>query len=191
MPVKKEIPYNSGIFFITFTCSNWIPIFEQLNCYDIVYNWFDYLKTKGHFINAYVIMPNHVHVVIAFRKSDKKINKIVGDGKRFMSYEIINRLKSKNESEVLTLLKNKTTKSDEQKNKQFAVFEPSFAWKHLNSIEFILQKLDYIHKNPIKYNYSLDDESQAYIHSSAPSYGYAGKIIYEVSLIHDILQVEL
>jgi REP element-mobilizing transposase RayT len=34
------------------------------NSYDAVYKWFDYLKSKEHFIRGYVVMPNHLHVLI-------------------------------------------------------------------------------------------------------------------------------
>ena len=91
MPVKTEIPFDHGHFFITFTCYNWLQLIGITNSYDLVYNWFDVLKLKGHFITGYVIMPNHMHATIAFRKTNKSINKIIGDGKRFIGYEIIKR----------------------------------------------------------------------------------------------------
>ncbi|WP_144888683.1 hypothetical protein [Lacibacter cauensis] len=58
MPVKTSIPFTDGIFSITFTCTNWLPLIEIVNGYDIVYNWFDHLKSNGHYITGYVIMPN-------------------------------------------------------------------------------------------------------------------------------------
>jgi hypothetical protein len=58
MPVKTSIPFTDGIFSITFTCTNWLPLIETVKGYDIVYSWFDYLKSKGHYIGGYVIMPN-------------------------------------------------------------------------------------------------------------------------------------
>jgi REP element-mobilizing transposase RayT len=85
MSVRKTIPENEGIYFVTLTCCRWLKLFELTNGYDIVYNWFDHLKSKGHYIIGYVIMPNHLHAVIAFRNtSGKSINRIVGNGKRFM-----------------------------------------------------------------------------------------------------------
>ncbi|MEO6723572.1 MAG: hypothetical protein ABIN67_24610 [Ferruginibacter sp.] len=65
MPVKRTIPHNSGMFFITFTCYQWLSLIDKVNGYDIIYKWFDHLKSKGHFINGYVIMPNHVHALIS------------------------------------------------------------------------------------------------------------------------------
>jgi len=62
---------------------------------------FDYLRGKGHYIVGYVIMPKHVHALIGFRNSGQFINTIIGNGKRFMAYEIINRLQQQMNQEVL------------------------------------------------------------------------------------------
>jgi REP element-mobilizing transposase RayT len=101
MPVKRTIPYNSGMFFITFTCYECISLIEKTACYNIVYNWFDHLKLKGHFINGYVIMPNHVHALISFIKTKQSINTIVGNGKRLMAYKMVERLEANNEVALL------------------------------------------------------------------------------------------
>jgi len=52
------------------------------------------------------MMPNHVHALIYFLKTNKPINKIIGDGKRFMAYEIVKRLKETGQSELLVRLQN-------------------------------------------------------------------------------------
>ncbi len=94
MPVLQTIPFNEGTFFITFTCFEWLPLIDKTGGYDIVYKWFDHLKSKGHKINGFVIMPNHVHALITFISCDQTTNTIVGNGKRFMAYEIIRRLEA-------------------------------------------------------------------------------------------------
>src|SRR5215216_3205778 len=104
MPVKQTIPYNYGIFFITATCHNWLPLIDQTNSYDAIYKWFDHLKSKGHYIIGYTIMPNHLHALIGFQNTDKSINTIIGNGKRFIAYEIVDRLKQQNETLLLEQL---------------------------------------------------------------------------------------
>src|SRR4051812_41043515 len=101
MTVRVNISETVGIFFITFTCVYWIPLFEITKCYDAVYKWFDYLKSKRHYIAGYVIMPNHLHALIALKNSDQSINTIVSNAKRFIAYEIINRLKEQQQKELL------------------------------------------------------------------------------------------
>ena len=92
MPIEQNIPYSEGIFFITFTCYQWLPLIEITKSYDLVYKWFDYLKDQGHYFTGYQIMPNHVHAIIAFSNSGKDINKIIGNGERFIAYGIVERL---------------------------------------------------------------------------------------------------
>ena len=141
MPVKQSIPFNNGMFFITFTCHSWLPLIDKVDGYDIVYKWFDHLKGKGHFINGYVIMPNHVHALISFKNTYQSINTIIGNGKRFMAYEIIDRLTNKNEMDLLKILSENVEKSGRAKNKLHEVWEISFDWKECRSPEFIIQKL--------------------------------------------------
>ena len=50
MSVRREIPEKDGIYFITLTCARWLHLFEITNSYDVVYKWFDHLKSKGHLI---------------------------------------------------------------------------------------------------------------------------------------------
>jgi REP element-mobilizing transposase RayT len=70
-----------------------------------VYNWFHYLCIQGDHIIGYVILPNHVHALIAFKNSGKNINTIVGNGKRFIAYDLVERLKGGDFSEVLHCFK--------------------------------------------------------------------------------------
>jgi REP element-mobilizing transposase RayT len=85
MPVKRKAPNPYGIYFITFTCYDWIPLIDIVKGYDIIYKWFDIVTNSGNFLLGYTIMPNHVHALIAFRNSGKSINGIIGNGKRFMA----------------------------------------------------------------------------------------------------------
>ena len=50
---RTQIDNTEGIYFITFTCQQWLPLFEITNRYDTVYKWVDYLKTKGHYVNGH------------------------------------------------------------------------------------------------------------------------------------------
>jgi REP element-mobilizing transposase RayT len=68
MAVRKAVPEKEGLYYITITCARWHHLFEIANGYSAVYDWFDYLKSQGHFICAYVVMPNHLHSLIGFRR---------------------------------------------------------------------------------------------------------------------------
>jgi REP element-mobilizing transposase RayT len=190
MPVKQTIPYDHGTFFITFTCYQWLPLIDKVNGYDIVYTWFDYLTTLGHFINGYVIMPNHVHVIISFTETRQSINTIIGNGKRFMAYEIVNRLKKNNESSLLLQLSSNVEIKRKANKKKHDIWELSFDWKECISIAFADQKLEYIHNNPCMGKWNLCNMPEAYEHSSAKFYSAGVQGIYPVTNIMSMEDLE-
>ena len=52
MPVKRKITEPDGVYFITFTCFQWMSLIEQTDSYEVIYKWFDRLKSKGHYITG-------------------------------------------------------------------------------------------------------------------------------------------
>jgi REP element-mobilizing transposase RayT len=180
MSVRKQITDYEGIYFITFTCYKWLSLIDKVNGYEIVYQQFDYLKQQGHYIVSYVIMPNHVHALIAFRNSGKTINSIVGNIKRFMAYEIGARLKASKENELLTTLAAGVNNTDKKRGKLHEVFEPSFDCKECSDNKRINQKLNYMHDNPCTGAWDLANSPIAYPHSSAQFYITGEQGIYEI-----------
>jgi hypothetical protein len=177
---KRQIAESEGLYFITVTCHQWLPRIELTSGYDIVYKWFDHLKGKGHYLTGYVIMPNHLYVLIAFTKSDISINTIVGNGKRFMAYEIVKRFEEKGDMEMLNKLAEGVSSRDYKRGKLHEVFEPSFDWKECRSSRFINQKLNYIHDNPCRGKWNLVSSPVDYVHSSTKFYLTGEQGVYEV-----------
>ncbi len=189
MPVKRTIRYNSGMFFITFTCHHWLPLIDKINRYDIIYQWVDHLKSKSHFINGYVIMPNHVHALISFINTTQSTNTIICNGKRFMAYEIVNRLKANNETALLEQLAGGVETARKENKKLHEVGEISFDWKDCRSNEFVWQKLNYMHNNPFTGKWQLAVNAIEYIHSSAKFYLTGIQGIYPISNFMEMEEV--
>ncbi len=180
MAVKTTVDYAEGMYFITITCQDWLPLFEITNSYDTAYKWFDCLKTKDHHLRGYVIMPNHLHVLIEFN-SAKSINIIVSNGKRFMAYTIVERLKEQNDVDILLQLSEAVSSSDKDRGKIHQVFERSFDCKEITNQHFYLQKLSYIHNNPCSGIWKLAESPVDYIHSSANYYATGEQGIYFIT----------
>jgi hypothetical protein len=191
MPVRTNIHGNDGIYFITITCARWLPLFEKVQGYDIVYNWFNYLKASGHYVTGYVIMPDHLHALIGFSDTGKSINTIIGNGKRFMAYEIVNRLEEQDCVDILHQMKEWVNDTDRQRNKKHEVFEPSFDWKVCMSDNFIDQKLNYIHGNPCSGERVLAENPQDYRHSSALFYLTGKYAEFEVINVGELKDIDL
>ena len=115
-------------------------------------------------------MPNHVHALISFIDTKQSINTIIGNGKRFMAYEIIERLTTNNETRLLEQLASNVEAARKQNNKQHEVWKLSFDWKDCRSNDFIYQKLDYMHNNPMVKKWALCNNPLEYVHSSAKFY---------------------
>ena len=181
MAVRKPHIYQQGLYFITFTNTHWLPLIQLTNAYDLIYNWFDHLKQQGNEIIAYVIMPNHIHLMLAYKDTGKSLNTLIGTGKRFITYETITRLKANKNTEILHKLQTATNNSDVKKQKKYAVFKNSFDALHCYTQKFILQKINYIHSNPCSKKWMLADDITQYPHSSAKYYETGEQSIYPVT----------
>ena len=170
MSVKRIHPQTEAIYFCTFTCYQWLHLFELADVYDEVYKWFNILIKNSIGINGYVIMPNHLHVLMYLPNGSKTIDKIIGNGKRFLAYETVSSLECLNQHELLTIMRNGVTKKEQEKGKIHQVFQPSFDAKHCFSDWFIEQKLDYIHHNPVTGKWKLVEDYTDYLHSSVGFY---------------------
>jgi REP element-mobilizing transposase RayT len=189
MPVRKAIPEKDGVYFITFTCCNWLPLFKICNAYDAVYTWFNHLKQQGHYIIGYVIMPSHVHAIIAFSNTGKSINTIVSNGKRFIAYDLVTRLQKQNSHLVLNELSSSLNNTEIKEGKLHNVFETSFDWKECRTEKFIQQKLDYIHLNPCKAK--LVELPEQYQHSSVKYYLTGEHSTYPVTNFMELRDIDL
>ncbi|MBI5371964.1 MAG: hypothetical protein HZA79_08050 [Sphingobacteriales bacterium] len=191
MPVKRQITEPAGVFFITFTCYRWIPLFEITKGYDLVYKWFDHLKSKGHYISGYVIMPNHLHALIAFRNTAQSVNTIVGNGKRFIAYDIVKRLSLQKEESLLYQLEIAVEAKDRERKKKHEVWEDSFDWKECRTNAYMKQKTDYMHNNPVRGKWRLAGAAHEYEHSSAQYYLTAQQGRYPVLDYCEIADLDL
>ena len=191
MSVRRAIQEKDGQWFITFTCKHWLPLFELTNSYDVVYKWFDHMKSKSHYITGYVILPNHLHVLVGFKALEQSINTVVSNAKRFMAYEIVKRLEEGNHTSIVDQLSAAVTTSDRQRGKRHQVFEGAFDAKECRGRVFIEQKLSYMHNNPCTGVWNLATSPAEYAHSSALFYSTGIQGAYEVTNYMDLEDMNL
>ncbi len=119
---------------------------------------------------ANTIMPNHVHCILFFPNDNYNLNKIVSNGKRFMTYEIIKRLEQQELSKILLQLKEGLTQRDVAKGQKHKGFEDSFDAKPVYHRNFLVQKINYIHLNCVRGKWKLAEHWEDYEYSSARFY---------------------
>lgn len=188
MPVRFQHDQQPhSIYLVTFTCYKWLPLFQQANAYDAVYKWFDNLYKNHIYITGYVTMPNHVHALLYFPEMTKSLNIVIGNAKRFLAYEIIKRLETQKREDLLQLLHSSVEKKEIKKGQIHKVFEDSFDAKECYSQEFIFQKLDYKHHNPVSKKWQLVNDFGDYEYSSAGFYEKGIGKYEKIMHINDVL----
>jgi REP element-mobilizing transposase RayT len=163
--IKKEI------YFITFTCHNWMPLIQQSEAYPAFYKWFDYLPSKHVHLIGYVIMPNHFHGILSFGAATNiSLNALIANAKRFIAYEIIKLLEESNQHDLLWELYSKVTVSERERGKRHKVFKTSFDSVVIKDVDALKKILKYIHDNPCNKKWQLAASADQYEYSSAGYY---------------------
>ncbi len=69
MSRKYKFKDQTAIYFVTFAVVNWIDVFTRLQYKDIVVQSINHcIKNKGLVVFSWVIMSNHVHILLVKMK---------------------------------------------------------------------------------------------------------------------------
>lgn len=160
---------KAGVYFVSFSTVYWVDIFVREVYFQILIDSLAYCrKEKDILIHAYVIMSNHVHLI--FRAQNENPTDFIRDFKRFTSYKLIKTIKAnKKESRRHWLIK----KFIEAGRLKTNIPQHQF-WQHHNhqklcwNNRIFMQKLNYLHNNPVKSGFVTKPEDWKY--SSARNY---------------------
>ncbi|OFY85868.1 MAG: transposase [Bacteroidetes bacterium RIFCSPLOWO2_12_FULL_35_15] len=168
MPTGYQIKEQDKLHFVTLQVVEWVDIFSRQKYRDIIIDNLSYCqKNKGLEIYAWVIMSNHIHLLVKSEKEE--LSNIMRDFKSYTSKKIIDEIDSCNESRkewMLKLFKDSAFKHKRNSEYQFWTHENHA--EHVFSNSFIEQKLDYIHNNPVRAG--IVEKPEEYKYSSAKDY---------------------
>jgi len=120
------------------------------------------VKEKRVEIYAFVLMPNHMHIVWRIA-NDLRKEDVQRDFLKFTAQKIKLKLKDY-EPEKLKLF------YVGAKDRQYQIWERNPLTSRLPSEELIVQKINYVHANPIRGKWNLCNEFTDYKYSSAAFY---------------------
>lgn len=170
-------------YFVTSSVAEWVKIFYDKNIVDILIESIRFCQSnKGLEIYAYVIMPDHFHMIC--RSIDKyNLSEILRDLKKFTSRSIIKYLRTNTNSTYSQWIRIFQRDYEEQKrNKRYKLWQDGFNPKELSSNKVIDQKIEYIHNNPVKAGLVIRPEEYKY--SSSRNYADMEGVI-EVIVTHE------
>jgi len=180
MSTGYHIKEQDKLYFITLQVVEWVDIFSRQKYRDIIIENLTYCqKNKGLEIFAWVIMSNHIHLMV--RSEKLELSNVLRDFKSYTSKLILAEIESSTESRkdwMLKLFKDAAFKH--QRNTEFQFWTHENHAEILYSNKFIEQKLDYIHDNPVRAGIVYHPEEYKY--SSAIDYA-DGKGVLDVFVI--------
>ena len=164
-----KIRDQQAIHFITFAVVEWVDVFTRKAYRDILIDSLGYCQQqKGLVLHAWCIMSNHVHLLASANNGN--MSDILRDFKKFTAKQVIAAIQT-NEHEsrknwMLHLFKQAGEASTRNTTYQF--------WRHDNGPKecygpaFTVQKITYIHNNPVAAG--LVEKAEDYLYSSARDY---------------------
>lgn len=175
MRTRYKIIENNTPYFITSTVVEWIPIFINKQYCDIIINSLTYSrKQKGLNLFAYVIMPEHIHLIV----SADNLSQIIKDFKSYTAKQITNAAASDGKTWLLNQLH--FYKKIYKNTSSYQVWQEGFHPQEITSENMLEQKIDYIHDNPVRKGFV--ERPEYWLYSSAGNY-FNGKGIADVDII--------
>ena len=145
MRSRYRINNENAAHFITSTVIEWLPVFTTAACCDIVVQSLAYSRDhKGLKIHAWVILDNHFHAIV----SGPDVARTIADLKKFTAHQILRQLKAERREWLLNQLAyfcaaHKTASTHQ-------VWQEGVHPQSIMTDEMMLQKLEYVHNNPLK-----------------------------------------
>lgn len=156
----------SHLYFITATVLGWRQVFVDPANESIVLESLDWHRRNGRWLlYAYVLMPNHLHAVIKPHEGQTMSTVLQSFGS-YTAHALLARFREEGRND-LDLFFARREDRDATKESQF--------WrriqaKNVYSPEFLREKVEYIHSNPVMKHWHLVGDRADYPYSSACYY---------------------
>ena len=169
MSSKYKVGEDAIAHFVTFSVVGWIDVFSREYYKEIFVNSLKHCQeNKGLKLYAWVIMTNHVHLIIS--SNTNKIEDIVRDLKKYTSKQIISSIQENPTESRKEWMMNLFSYAGENNNnnKDYQFWKQGYHPIELNTAEKLKERLDYLHENPVRSG--LVWEPWHYKYSSAIDY---------------------
>jgi REP element-mobilizing transposase RayT len=144
MRSRYAIREAHAAYFVTSTIVEWLPVFTTTACCNILAQSLIHCRErKALQIHAWVILDNHFHAIL----SGPDLAKTVRDLKRFTARTLLEQIKAERREWLLNQLAYYC--SAHKVASEHQVWQEGVHPQSISGDEMMLQKLDYIHNNPV------------------------------------------
>lgn len=187
MSTGYQIKEQDELYYLTFQVVDWLDIFTRPVYRDIVIESLMYAQAnKGLQVFAYVVMSNHVHLIA--QSSIGELSNTIRDIKKYTSKRITDTIETIAESRREWLLNRFAFNARKHKrNSNYQVWTHENHAIHLYSNNFIAERIEYIHNNPVRAKIVQCPED--YLYSSARNYASLSAVLEIEPLILPVVIV--
>jgi REP element-mobilizing transposase RayT len=174
---RKYIFHDSReLYFVSFATVNWIDVFTRKLYFEIIVDSLVYCsKNKGLELYAWCIMPSHVHLIIS--SENNSLSDIMRDLKRHTSKALLKAIAEnpkESRKEWMLWMFGRAGKRNTN-NEKFQFWQQSNHPIELSNAKMLIQRLEYLHQNPVKAGLVVLPEHYQY--SSAIDYAGGQEVI--------------
>ena len=145
MRSRYRILERDFTFFITGTIVAWLPVFTTAARCDILVQAFEYCRAhKDLRLHAWVILDTHFHAIVAA----PELARVLADLKRHTARKIIELLETERCDWLLRQLRE--LRAPHKTESEHQVWQEGSHPQAIISDAMMLQKLEYLHNNPVK-----------------------------------------
>jgi REP element-mobilizing transposase RayT len=137
-------------------------------------------QQKRIILFAFVLMPSHFHAIL--KPERDSIGEILQQFGSFTAHEVLKKLRTDHDEGLLEVFHGKSRDS----RHEHSIWQDIQA-KNVFSVDFLWQKIEYIHQNPLAKEWELAEDRADYPYSSAGYYDYGRKPVIEITDINEWL----
>lgn len=175
-----RISNDTPAYYLTSVAKNRLSVFQKPRLKDLVCKAINEAWLSANFLLfAYVIMPDHLHVIVGSELKPSKISQYING---IIARRIIDYLKNNGHETSLAKLRHE----DRSRQYRYSLWDHHPNVKRLNHEDVFMQKVNYLHQNPVRAR--LVQQPQDYRWSSARL--WARKPLEDEPLLVDIDKIE-
>ena len=135
--------------FVTWSLMEWLPVFSSDRYCSIITDSLVFCRAqKGLLVHAYVVMLTHVHAILSAHDG-ADLSAIIRDSRKFTAKQIVLRLLDDGNS-LFDWVFRDAARKDGRPQGSYKVWQSQSHPETLLSEKFVLQKLQYLHNNPVR-----------------------------------------
>jgi putative transposase len=144
---RFQISDETCVYYITFSVVDWLPVFVTEPAFQVITASLRFSHdSKGLRVNAFVIMPTHLHAVVFDAGFDsRRLKRTLDEFRRFTGRQLCDLCDERFPASFRSAIRTATGNDRERR-----FWQPSRHPVAITTERFWRQKVDYIHENPCR-----------------------------------------